>query len=70
MYAFVNSVNSMREQSLAKKAGFRSDWGLNPSCARAPFERFSLGVGAFSDILWLARDVLIKRALHLSIVFC
>ena len=51
MYALVKFVNSMREQSLAKKAGFKSDWGLNPSCARAPFERFSLGMGAFSDTL-------------------
>ena len=49
MYAFVKVVNSIREQSLAKKAGFKSGWGQNVSCARAPpVERVSLVTVVFS----------------------
>ena len=57
MYALVNSVNSMRLQSLVKKMGFKSAWGLNPSCGRAPIVRFSVVEGAVSIIIW-ARDAL------------
>ena len=57
----------MRLQSLVKKMGFRSAWGLNPSYGRAPVVRFSVVEGAVSAILW-ARDDLIKISLHLSIV--
>ena len=69
MYALVNSVNSMRLQSFVRKTGFRSAWGLNPSCGRAPVVRVSVVEGAVAvSVVFLSSDDLVRMFLHLSIV--